>query len=71
MTGTMPVPDPGLVTFGTPVGTTTGTALFSPTAVISEVWGALASSLTTAGSIGVRAKNTITANALGAQLAAF
>lgn len=71
MTGTMPVPDPGLVTFGTPVGTTTGTALFSPTAVISEVWGALASSLTTPNSIGVRAKNTITANALGAQLAAF
>lgn len=71
MTGTMPVPDPGLVTFGIPVGTTTGTALFSPTAVISEVWGALSTSLTTPNSIGVRAKNTITASALGAQLAAF
>jgi len=65
MTGTMNVPAPGVVTAGVPVDNTIGTALFDAASIISAVWDTQANTLTTSGSIGARAKNTLTADALG------
>lgn len=70
-TGTMVVPTANKVRVGVAVDNTVGTAVLTVADVVNAVWGAMSSGLTTSGSIGERTKNSITAAALGDQLAAF
>jgi hypothetical protein len=65
LTGTCAVPAAASVAFGVPVDATTGTSVLTPAAV----WDTLTSTLTTAGSIGERLKNTATVASTGDQLA--
>ena len=69
LTGTCAVPAASSVAFGVPVDATTGTAFLSQSDVLAAVWGASTSSLTTAGSIGERLKNSATVATTGEQLA--
>jgi hypothetical protein len=69
LTGTCKVPAAASVAYGVPVDATTGTAYLSQSDVLSAVWGAATSSLTTAGSIGERLKNASTVASTGDQLA--
>lgn len=62
-------PAAGSVALGVPVGSGTGTALLTGSAVASAVWDALTSSITTSGSIGERVKNCATVETTGEQLA--
>jgi hypothetical protein len=70
LTGSCKVPAAASVAFGVPVDATTGTAYLSQSDVLSAVWGAATSSLTTAGSIGERLKNASTVATNSDQLAA-
>ena len=70
LVGTCAVPAAGSVALGVPVGSGTGTALLTGSAVASAVWDALTSSITTSGSIGERVKNCATAETTGEQIAA-
>jgi len=70
-TGTMVAPTANKVRGGVAVDNTVGTAVLTVADVVNAVWGAMSSGLTTSGSIGERTKNSITAAALGDQLAAF
>jgi len=67
LTGTMIVPTPANVRNGVPTDNTVGTANLT----ISEFWNINASTLTTAGSIGDRVRNSATVESTGDQLAAF
>lgn len=69
LVGTCAVPAAGSVALGVPVGSGTGTALLTGSAVASAVWDALTSSITTSGSIGERVKNCATVETTGEQLA--
>lgn len=69
LTGTCAVPAAASVAYGVAVGATTGTAYLSQSDVLAAVWGAATSSLTTAGSIGDRLKNSATVATTGEQLA--
>jgi hypothetical protein len=69
LTGTCKVPAAASVAYGVPVDATTGTAYLSQSDVLTAVWGAATSSLTTAGSIGERLKNASTIASTGDQLA--
>lgn len=66
LTGTLRVPAAGSVALGVLVDNTTGTAVLTPAAI----WDTLTSTMTTAGSIGERLKNTATVATTGDQLAA-
>jgi len=66
LTGTCAVPAAGSVALGVPVDATTGTAALTP----ADVWDTLTSSLTTAGSIGERLKNSASVASTGDQLEA-
>jgi hypothetical protein len=66
LTGTCAVPAAASVAFGVPVDATTGTAALTP----ASVWDTLTSSLTVAGSIGERLKNSATVATTGDQLSA-
>jgi hypothetical protein len=70
-TGTMVVPTANKVRIGIAVDNTVGTSVLTVADVVNSVWGALSSGLTTSGSIGERAKNSLTVAALGDQMAAF
>jgi hypothetical protein len=70
LTGSCKVPAAASVGFGVPVDATTGTAYLSQSDVLAAVWGAATSSLTTAGSIGERLKNSATVATTGDQLSA-
>jgi hypothetical protein len=67
LTGTMIVPTPANVRKGVPTDNTVGTADLT----IAEFWDINASTLTTAGSIGDRVRNSATVESTGDQLAAF
>ena len=67
LTGTMIVPTPANVRNGVPTDNTVGTADLT----IAEFWDINASTLTTAGSIGDRVRNSATVQSTGDQLAAF
>ena len=69
LTGTCAVPAAGSVALGVPVDNTTGTAVLTEANVQAAVWNTLTSSLTTAGSIGERLKNSATVATTGEQLA--
>lgn len=69
LVGTCAVPAAGSVALGVPVGSGTGTALLTGSAVASAVWDALTSSINTSGSIGERVKNCATVETTGEQLA--
>jgi hypothetical protein len=69
LTGSCAVPAAASVAYGVPVDATTGTAYLSQSDVLTAVWGAATSSLTTAGSIGERLKNASTIASTGDQLA--
>jgi hypothetical protein len=69
LSGSCAVPAASSVAFGVPVDATTGTAYLSQSDVLAAVWGAATSSLTTAGSIGERLKNSATVATTGEQLA--
>jgi len=66
LTGTCAVPAADSVGYGVPVDNTTGTAVLTPAAV----WEYATSSLTVAGSIGERLKNSATVATTGDQLSA-
>jgi hypothetical protein len=69
LTGTCAVPSPLTVATGVPIDATVGTAALSVGDVAAAVWGAATSTLTTAGSIGERLKNSSTVATTGEQLA--
>lgn len=64
-TGTLAVPLASQVSSGIAVDNTTGTAVITSANVKTAVWDASASSLTTSGSIGERAKNLATTQDVG------
>jgi hypothetical protein len=66
-TGTLEVPSPNSVSFGTPTDNTVGTAVLTGAAV----WNTQTSTLNVPGSVGIRLKNVATIGMVGAQLEAF
>ena len=66
-TGTCRIPATNTVAAGVEVDNTVGSAVLSP----SDVWDAPTSTMTTAGSIGLRLKNTSTVDTTGDQIAAL
>jgi hypothetical protein len=66
-TGTLKVPLPSQVSKGIQTDNTIGTAALTP----EDVWNALTSSMTTAGSIGKRLKDAATVQSTGDQIAAL
>jgi hypothetical protein len=67
LTGSLIVPNPSNVRKGVPTDATVGTADLTA----ADMWNALTSSMTTAGSIGERLKNASTVQTTGDQLASY
>jgi hypothetical protein len=66
-TGTLVVPSPNSVSFGTPTDNTVGTAVLTA----NDVWNSQTSAMNTAGSIGKRLKNASTVDSTGDQLSSL